>query len=565
MAETKPKIRRDNLENAAQSHIVPENDEGNKEYKLKLLNSSPERIEQTMTQMRYRIQEGDGEAFYTLGVTDSGGVIGLSDEEYKKSKEILDIIAQKSNYTLTLISEHNVDDTKKMYEFLVREKNPIKYVDVRIACAGHVDAGKSSLLGVLLSGTNDNGRGAARLHVFNFQHEVKTGRTSSVAQHILGFDSSGNPVNYGDAFGRPKTWPEIVQHSSKIVTFFDLCGHEKYLKTTILGLTSQSPDLVFILVGGNMGMSKMTKEHIFLCLSLHIPFVVIITKIDICKDRANVLEDTVSEVKQLIKAPGIRRIPYDIRSPEDVMICVKNINGNTTVPFFYVSNVTGEGIDNVRSFLNLFTKKGKSEVNENKLEYHVDQTFQVTGVGTVIGGQLINGKIKIGDKLLVGPENGEYVTIQVRSIHCKRVGLDEVDSGRYVCIGVKKPESLTIRRGHVIISPVDKPVHVEEFDAEIVVLKSHSTTIKPGYEPVVHTGSIRQTARIISITNKQCARNQTDTDETVLRTGDRATVRFKFCYKPEYVRKGSRLLLAEGRVKIIGKIIGVTEKVLNIV
>ena len=48
---------------------------------------------------------------------------------------------------------------------------------------------------------------------------------------------------------------------SKIITFFDLCGHEKYLKTTILGLTSQFPDLTFILVGGNMGITKITKEQ----------------------------------------------------------------------------------------------------------------------------------------------------------------------------------------------------------------------------------------------------------------------------------------------------------------
>jgi GTPase len=556
--------RRDKIEASAVERISPESDEGNKEYKLKLIRSGEVAIEHIATQMRYRLDEGHGEALYTVGVTDSGGVVGLTAEEYKVTKEILDQVAKKNNYTLTCVSEHKVDENKTMYEFLVREKNHNKYIDIRVACAGNVDAGKSSLLGVLLTGQNDDGRGAARLNVFNFQHEVKTGRTSSVAQHILGFNDSGEPVHYTDNLGYRKTWPEIVRQSSKIVTFFDLCGHERYLKTTILGLTSQFPDLTFILVGGNMGMTKMTKEHIFLCLSLHIPFVIVVTKIDICKDRQQVLADTVKEVKTLLSAPGVRRIPYDIKTDEDILLCAKNIHSLSTVPMFYISNVTGEGIPLLRNFLNFYGKRPKSsEQLVNKVEMHVDQTFQVSGVGTVLGGQLVQGKIRIGDKLIVGPNNNVYTTVQVRSIQCKRVPVEEVESGCYVCIGIKKPDSLVVRRGHVVLSTVDRPIQVGEFEADIAVLRSHSTTIKLGYEPVVHTCSIRQTARILAITNKQCGRGQTDSDN-VLRTGDRATVKFQFCYKPEFIRKGFRLLLCEGSVKIIGKITGTTEETIKV-
>jgi GTPase len=57
----------------------------------------------------------------------------------------------------------------------------------------------------------------------------------------------------------------------------------------------------------------------------------------------------------------------------------------------------------------------------------------------------------------------------------KRVNLQEVDSGKYVCIAVKKPEELLIRKGNVLISTIDNPIQVNEFEAEIVVLKTHST------------------------------------------------------------------------------------------
>lgn len=551
--------KREKVKDHISSKISPEKDEGNEEYKLKLFDVSEDRVEQLVTQMRYRIQEGKGECFYVIGVTDDGGVIGLTDEEYKKSLSILQTVCTKNNYTISLLTEHPVDTDKKMYEFLIRENNPIRYIDIRVACAGNVDSGKSSLLGVLLTGNYDDGRGSSRLHVFNFQHEMRTGRTSSVAQHILGFSKTGDPVNYTDFMGRKKSWTEIVSESSKIITFFDLCGHEKYLKTTIMGLTSQFPDVVFILVGGNMGMSKMTKEHIFLCLSLRIPFVIIVTKIDICKTRPEVLKETVSGIKNFITAPAIARIPHDIKDDNDIVMAVKNIHMLCTVPIFYVSNVSGEGISNVRSFLNLFSKNTKVEKNNNKVEMHLDQVFQVVGVGTVIAGQLVSGTIKNGDKLLIGPNNGKYDKITVRSIHCKRTSVETVSDGCYVCLAVKKPDELSLHRGNVIVSVVDKPVQIWEFEADVVVLKTHSTTIKVGYQPVVHCCSIRQTCRIMSITNKVCGRGNEGESE-VLRTGDRATVRFRFAYHSEYIKKGVRLLLCEGQTKLIGKITNVLEQ-----
>lgn len=60
-----------------------------------------------------------------------------------------------------------------------------------MAVVGNVDAGKSTLLGVLTHGELDNGRGLARQKLFRHKHEAETGRTSSVGNDILGFDSVG--------------------------------------------------------------------------------------------------------------------------------------------------------------------------------------------------------------------------------------------------------------------------------------------------------------------------------------------------------------------------------------
>jgi GTPase len=92
---------------------------------------------------------------------------------------------------------------------------------------------------------------------------------------------------------------------------------------------------------------------------------------------------------------------------------------------------------------------------------------------------------------------------------------------------------------------------VREFKAEITVLKSHSTTIRVGYEPIIHAYTIRQSAKILSISNKINARLNS-IDDNVLRTGDKATATFRFMHYPEYLKSGSRILMAEGMVKVIG-------------
>ena len=57
-------------------------------------------------------------------------------------------------------------------------------------------------------------------------------------------------VNYSDS----RTAEEICESSSKMITFIDLAGHHKYLKTTIFGLTSYCPDFAMLVVSANTGI-----------------------------------------------------------------------------------------------------------------------------------------------------------------------------------------------------------------------------------------------------------------------------------------------------------------------
>ena len=76
---------------------------------------------------------------------------------------------------------------------------------IKITMLGCEAAGKSTLIGVLISGQKDDGKGLARVQVHKHYSEILDGKTTSMYQHILGFNSSGEVTNE-TKFGNV-SWP----------------------------------------------------------------------------------------------------------------------------------------------------------------------------------------------------------------------------------------------------------------------------------------------------------------------------------------------------------------------
>jgi GTPase len=183
-------------------------------------------------------------------------------------------------------------------------------------------------------------------------------------------------------------------------------------------------------------------------------------------------------------------------------------------PIFQISNVTGEGLNLVRNFLNILPSQAKYD-SSLPFEYQITDTFSVPFVGTVVSGVVISGVAHIGDSLLLGPDSlGHFIPTAIKGIQRKRVNVPAASAGQGVTLALKRIRRSQIRKGMVMLShdkDAPMPKACRQFEAEVLVLY-HSTTIGQKYQAMVHCGSVRQTARIVNL------------DQTVLRTGDRATV-----------------------------------------
>lgn len=106
------------------SVLPPEPQMGNVEYKLKLVNPGESRLEHLVTQMKWRLREGQGEAIYQIGVEDNGWMTGLSQEEMDSSLDTLREMARRLGATIQVLRERVVTTEvgiRTVSEVLVRK------------------------------------------------------------------------------------------------------------------------------------------------------------------------------------------------------------------------------------------------------------------------------------------------------------------------------------------------------------------------------------------------------------------------------------------------------------
>lgn len=503
-----------------------------------LVSPTKEQFNLLKRRLEERTVDCRGETIYEIGVGEDGSDSGLDEDEYQASVATLHSLASTIDADMVLLRQRK-GEKGETGQYLIRKRvDTSDFMEIRVAVVGNVDAGKSTLLGVLTHGDLDNGRGHARQRLFRHKHEMESGRTSSVGNDILGFDSVGNVVNKPDH--GTLDWVKICERSAKVITFIDLAGHERYLKTTVFGMTGHAPDFGMLMIGANAGIVGMTKEHLGLALALSVPVFVVVTKIDMCP--SNVLQANLKLLFKILKSQGCRKVPVMVKTPDEVVLSATNFVSERLCPIFQVSNVTGENLPLLKMFLNLLTTRMTGQ-DDQPAEFQIDDTYSVPGVGTVVSGTCLLGTIKLNDVLMLGPDPlGNFIPIAIKSIHRKRMNVKEVRGGQTASFALKKIKRSQIRKGMVMVSPELKPQACWEFDGEILVLH-HPTTISSRYQAMVHCGSIRQTASIVNM-SKEC-----------LRTGDKAQVRFRFIKHPEYIRPGQRMVFREGRTKAVGNVL----------
>ena len=517
-----------------------EREGGSVEFKERLskdVHLSDGRLESLVAQLRHRVLSGDGEAEYVVGVTDDGGIAGVSRDVFSESMDVLSLLAEEAGAHIDDVQTWGTDEGGLVGVATIRDGAALTPDDdhIIVGTAGHVDHGKSTLVGSLVTGDPDDGDGGTRGFLDVQPHEVERGLSADLSYGVYGFDDDG-PMRVRNP-DRKDERAAVVENADRVVSFVDTVGHEPWLSTTIRGLVGQKLDYGMLTVAADDGPTKTTREHLGVLLATDLPSIVAITKTDLVTEERAM--EVTREVERLLRDAGRTPLPV---ARHGVDVAVEEI-GDNVVPVVQTSAVSMEGLSVLDE---LFERLPKTAAAGGEFRMYVDRTYKVTGVGAVASGTVKSGTVEAGDELVLGPfPDGEFRDVEIRSIEMHYHRVDHAEAGQIVGIALKGVREADVERGMVLLPKGAEPTPVREFEAEVMVL-NHPTRIGPGYEPVVHLETIGEAARF-------------DPTDSQLLPGDTGTTSVRFKFRPYLVEEGQRFVFREGASKGVGTVTNVPE------
>jgi len=238
---------------------------------------------------------------------------------------------------------------------LIPIKGENKMKHIIVGTAGHVDHGKTALIEALTGFAGDT-----------LEEEKKRGITINLSfSNLQNFDTN--------------------------VAFIDVPGHEKLLKNMIAGAFGF--DAAMVVIDANEGVMPQTNEHLEILNLLHVKSIIIaLTKSDlVSKEKIDERKKEIEEYCKSFSHLGLKAI----------------------IP---VSIYDKNSIEALRN--ELFSIPIIEKPSNGLFRYYIDRSFSLAGVGTVVTGTVLDGAVKVGEKIFA-PELGKEIVIKNLQVHDK--------------------------------------------------------------------------------------------------------------------------------------------------
>jgi len=396
---------------------------------------------------------------------------------------------------------------------MAREKPHINLVVV-----GHVDNGKSTLVGRLMVSLNLIDQKVLE-ELKNVAKEF--GKESEYLAFLL--DKSIEERKRGVTIDVAAI---KIPGKKYVLTILDAPGHRDFIKNMISG-TAQSDAAILVVSAAPgeaetaLGPEGQGREHLLLLRTLGIPQIIIaVSKMDAVNYDQKRYEQVKNMVLTLAKQIGYTEKQIKAIVPIAAFLSDENVTQRSQKMPWYTGPIIYEAFDMLDEPPRLVDKP---------LRIPIGDVYNIKGVGLVPTGKVESGRLKSGDRVIFLPSkkpNG--VVGEVKSIEMHHEKLDEALPGDNIGFNVKGPESGDILRGDVcgkLGEPLPKVA--EEFTARIYVLY-HPSAVAVGYTPVIHIHTAAVACKIVEIQSKIDPRTGQEVEKNpqFLKTGDAAIVKF---------------------------------------
>jgi elongation factor 1-alpha len=377
---------------------------------------------------------------------------------------------------------------------------------INLAFIGHVDHGKSTLVGHLLLKSGaiaeqqlDEGENKFRFVMDKLSEERERGVTIDLAHA---------------KFETPKYEFTIV----------DCPGHRDFVKNMITG--ASQADAAVLVVAADDGVMPQTKEHVFLSKTLGInQLIIAINKMDLVKYDEKKFNELKDEITSLIATVGYKDITFIPVSAFEG----DNISESSSNTSWYNGPTLIDALNELQA---------PEKPTTLPLRVPIQDVYSITGVGTVPVGRVETGIMKKGENVVFEPAGASG---EVKTIEMHHETFDQAEPGDNIGFNVRGVGKNDIRRGDVAGHTNNAPTVAKEFDAQVQVL-NHPGVITIGYTPVFHCHTAQVACTFLELSKKLDPRTGQVADENpdFLKTGDAAIVKVSPT-KPMVIEKYSEI------------------------
>jgi selenocysteine-specific elongation factor len=287
---------------------------------------------------------------------------------------------------------------------------------------------------------------------------IDHGKTALV-QALTGKDTDRLPEEQERGISIELGYAPLELPGGRRLSVVDVPGHERFVRTMVAG--ASGTDLFLLCVAADDGVMPQTREHAAVLRQLGVENgVVAITKADLAEPQR-----AAAEARELV--PAAESVAVSMRGPAglDELVaalerCAAGLPGRAAAP--------------------------------GPPRLHVDRSFTLHGIGTVVTGTLWSGELAAGDQVRVLPGG---LRARVRSVEVHDRAVERAGAGQRVALALAGVDRRAVSRGDVVCGPGAESEPTWLVDAEL--------TLEPGARPLqrgtrvhVHHGTREAPARV---------------------------------------------------------------------
>jgi len=342
---------------------------------------------------------------------------------------------------------------------------------LRVVIVGHVDHGKSTLIGRLLYDTNSLPDGK-----FEELEAICARRGTDTIEWSFVLDAFQAERDQAITIDTTQIWFSTDKRDYVII---DAPGHREFLKNMISG--ASEADAAILVVDAQEGAQEQTRRHAYMLSLLGMRQIAVVVNkmdaVDYSEERFNAVSKEVAEYLDSINLKASIIIPASARSGEMIA------NQSENMSWYQDKNLI-----NVLDHFDSATAP-----DTRALRFPIQDVYRFEEKRILVG-RVETGTVQKGDKLLFSPTNEEATVtdIQVWPDDAKKT---TASAGE--CIGLTLAQPIFVERGHIASHTENAPMLSNVLRAKIFWLADNPLKVGNSYK--IRYGTVEATVNVQSI------------------------------------------------------------------